>query len=132
MRTPPPPNDIDVEKLFEELGAENSASDLELGGNSLARCACGKLNNISRPMVCACGSQKLFWKTLEGQLLPLSKMSLGHLTNCVKFLAEKAAEGSKPAIEIALDLIYLEIGSREKEITQISGISAALQRSLGT
>jgi hypothetical protein len=122
------PDEPDLAKLF-EASEEDDHPDRELGGNSLARCKCGRLNNISKPMICKCGERKTFLETLDGRLIPLHKMTLGHLTNIIKFLATKA-EDCRAEVEIAMDLIYLEIGSRDKEITQISGIGAALQRSL--
>lgn len=60
-------------------------------------------------------------------------MDLGHLNNCVRMLAEKAeeypAELRRP-LEDALDILYAEIGSRDKEISQLTGIQSALLRSL--
>lgn len=60
-------------------------------------------------------------------------MDLGHLNNCVRMLASKAERATGPqlqAYENALDIFYAEIGSRDKEISQVTGILAAIQRSL--
>lgn len=100
---------------------------------SLIRCKCGALCNIALPMRCACcGELKCYWKA-DGKILKLSQMTLGHLNNSVRALAAKAEEypaGQRERFEIALDMLYAEIGSRGQEIAQVTGIMAALTRSL--
>lgn len=97
------------------------------------RCACGELFFTRLPCLCdRCGSPKPYWKTLEGKTIKLSQMDTGHLANTIKMLAAKAEQYPGPEIEIALDLMYAELGTREQEMNQLSGIEAALRRSLTT
>jgi hypothetical protein len=91
---------------------------------------------IRLPSVCPrCQAPKAYWKPLNQPMAKLSELSLRHLSNLARVLgarAELAPSGQARAeIEIALDLIYAEIGSRADEIQQDAGIHAALQRSLG-
>ncbi len=101
---------------------------------SIIRCKCGHLVNITIPAKCeGCGDLKSFWKTLDNKVLKLSQMTLGHLNNSVRMLAAKAEElpaGQRERFEIALDMLYAEIGDRGTEIDQVTGIMAALTRSL--
>lgn len=60
-------------------------------------------------------------------------MTLGHLNNTIRILAAKAEEmpaSQRERFEVALDLLYAELGSRDQEIRQVTGIMAALARSL--
>ncbi len=101
----------------------------------MIRCKCGSLCLIDMPSVCTrCQDHKAYWRTIDGKILPLSKMDLGHLTNVVRMLAgkiEQYPQGDYRArIEIAIDLFYLEIGSRVEETQQMTGILSALTRSI--
>ncbi len=118
-------NEPDLDSLFEE----------EFSWPSMIRCKCGSLVQIDMPGVCPkCQDQKAFWRTIDGKILPLSKMDLGHLNNTVRMLARKAEQyphgDYRTRIEIAMDLFYLEIGTRVDEIEQVTGIMSALTRSL--
>lgn len=101
---------------------------------SIIRCKCGVTVNITWPTKCpGCGDIKAYWKTIDGKILRLSEMTLGHLTSTIKLISEKSAEAfskSQEIFETTLDLLYEELGSRDKEIDQASGILAALNRSL--
>jgi len=126
---------MSLEDLFKDTSEEEFLS-LGMPKNvSMIRCKCGNLVSLRLPCVCSqCNDPKAYWRMLDGSVLPLSKMDLGHLTNTVKMLAAKTEEYPqgqfRQALEIAIDLFYAEIGSRDKEIAQASGIMAALQRSL--
>jgi len=119
--------DSKLDSLFEE-------TDFGVAGG-MARCGCGSLYRTDFPIVCKCGERKLFWRTIDGKLKKLSDMDLGHLTNVVKMFSSKIEEypiGStdRSLREEAIDLFYAEIATRDKEIVQITGIHAALTRSL--
>ncbi len=126
--------DAEMASLFdsefdEQVGAVSK-------GVSNIRCKCGMVVPITLPSLCPkCQDPKPYWRERNGNTIPLSKMGLGHLTNTVRILAARAEaypQGEhRTAIEIAMDLIYQEIGSRDKEITQVTGMMAALNRSLG-
>lgn len=102
-------------------------------GNHYLRCKCGYLFSISMPCYCECGARKGYWKT-DGKLFPLSKMDLGHLTSCIKTLSERLGQPHwkvhQTSIEVALDIFYAELGSRDKEIAQATGIQRALFKRL--
>lgn len=103
-------------------------------GTSMARCKCGRLFSLRIPSRCPCGDLKSYWKTLDGKVMKLSQMTLGHLNNSIRMMgeaAEKAPQGEREEFEIALDMLYAELGSRDAEIAQATGIMAALTRSLG-
>lgn len=102
-------------------------------GTSVLRCKCGRTFSIHIPSRCACGSLKSYWKTLDGKVMKLSQMTLGHLNNSIRMMgeaAEKAPQGEREEYEVALDMLYAELGSRDTEIAQATGIMAALSRSL--
>lgn len=121
-----------------DLDAQGESEGLEeLPGilhTCLIRCKCGYVCDIRVPTICeGCGDAKAYWKTLDNRVLKLSKMTLGHLNNTIRILAAKAETlpaGQRERLEIALDLLYAELGSRDQEISQASGIMAALTRSL--
>jgi hypothetical protein len=111
----------------------DALEELITGGRSMARCKCGEVNNITIPMVCKCGEPKALWKTLEGKLIRVQDMTLGHLNNSIRLLAEKSEEypaSERARFEIALDILYAELGTRDKEITQATGIMAAIMRAV--
>lgn len=99
--------------------------------------ACGNCQRIisyALPCYCVCGELKAYWWK-EGKAIRISSMDLGFLANTVRLLGERAekypsGEGRKK-IEVALDIFYAEIASRDQETKQITGIMGALQRSLG-
>ena len=124
-----PSNELDLAKLFEFAETEPQHLDPK---SEYARCKCGRVNDVRMPTICECGEHKLFWKPQGETTQGLDKLSLGHLTCITKYLASRLEEHPDQfkTIEVALDLIYLHIQSREKEISQISGIGAALQRSM--
>ncbi len=83
---------------------------------------------MSVPVICPCGDHKAYWK-VSGHFKHLSELDLGHLTNVVKVLANRIANcppENHARLETALDLVYLEISSRDQEITQLAGIGRAL------
>lgn len=127
----------DLQRLFDQQEAQaesEGATNLHtFGSMSMIRCKCGEICDIRIPTRCVCGDIKAFWKTVDSRILRLDQMTLGHLNNCVRALAAKADElppSQREKYEIALDLLYSEIGSRDKEIAQVTGIMAALTRSL--
>lgn len=97
---------------------------------SLIRCKCGEIINVNIPTICkSCNKHHAYWRDLEGNVKPLSKLAVGHLANIVKILAERVETSTpetRPRLETAMDLVYLEIQSRDKEIAQLSGIGKAL------
>lgn len=101
--------------------------------NSHAICECGQVNSVSIPKICKCGKPKPYWTTLDHKVLKLSQMTMGHLNNSVRMLAEKMEQfpaEQRTKYEVALDMLYEEIGNRPKEIEQMTGIMAALQRGI--
>ena len=128
---------IGIDELFAE---EEDESELELSldhkrhSGDFVRCICGQLFNSSIPSICVCGRHKPYWQMIDGKTKRLSQMDLGHLTNVVKMLAAKVerAESAeyRTNLETAIDLVYLEIGRRDKEITQMAGIGRALTKAL--
>jgi hypothetical protein len=119
----------DLDRLFEE-----QSDDLEWTTPQIVRCKCGHLVSVRIPSRCAlCQKIHAYWVTIDGSRKALSQMDLGHLNNCVRMLAAKAEEYPtelRGKFEDALDILYAEIGSRDKEIAQLTGIQAAIQRSL--
>lgn len=110
-----------------------SPADYRARDSAMSRCKCGRLFSLRIPSKCACGDFKSYWKTLDGRVMKLSEMTLGHLNNSIRMLgeaAEKAPPGEREEFEIALDMLYAELGSRDKEIAQATGIMAALTRSI--
>lgn len=100
---------------------------------SMVRCECGSIVKTDMPLVCRCGKRFLYWRDIEGKIKRLDQMDLGHLSNCVRMVAAKAEQYPpelRGAFEAALDIFYAEIGSRDKEVAQLTGIQAALERSL--
>ena len=97
-------------------------------------CKCGQVVNITMPTRClGCGDKKSYWRTADKRCIKISDMNLGHLTSSIKYLAEKMEKAPaflKTEFEVALDLLYEELGSRDKETKQLSGIRAALFKSL--
>lgn len=124
------PNDID------RSYAEQQTPEIENGFAVATVAICNKCNaavNIKYPSICACGDIKHYWKTFEGKILDIRKMDLGHLSNSIRYLAdiaEKYPANLREPFEIALDILYAELGSREKETAQITGIQAALFRAI--
>ena len=101
--------------------------------NTWIRCQCGAQVNVSIPSRCRCGDLKSYWKTGDGKVIKVSQMTLGHLSNSIRILGERAGEvpmEERERIEIALDMLYAELGTRDTEITQATGIMAALTRSI--
>lgn len=101
---------------------------------SCVRCDCGELIFFKMPCLCPkCSEPKLFWRTVNA-IVPFSQMNLGHLSNVIKILGERAEKHptgvARQEIEIAMDLIYAEINSRDLELKQINSIHNALKRSL--
>ena len=86
------------------------------------------------PAACKCGAHFLYWTMADGKHKKLSEMDLGHLTNSIKMLSAKIEEEIdskyRARLEIAMDLLYLEIQNRDKEIDQLSRIGGALTRAL--
>lgn len=128
-------DDLELEALFEksdELTEEEFSASRQKSGSSVIRCKCGELVQITLPCICPrCQDPKSYWRMATGQVLKLKDIKLGHLTNIIKLLGSKAEEYSslpefRSAIEIAMDLVYAELGSREKEIAQLSRIGKAL------
>jgi hypothetical protein len=121
--------------IFEEADAR-SEGDIprEPTDITTVRCKCGNLVYLSFPTVCdGCKEANGYWKMMDGKVIHIKHMKLDHLTNCIKMLAEKAEKlppEHRGKHEIALDIMYLELGSRDKEIAQASGILGALRRSL--
>lgn len=129
--------DSDLDSLFKAAEtaqtAELETNPLEGGNNIWSRCKCGALFSLAMPGYCLCGEAKRYWRTLEGEVFTLDKMKIGHLTSSIKLLATKmdSLHGDiRTKYEIALDLLYAELGSREKETSQLAGMQAALFRSL--
>jgi hypothetical protein len=115
------------EEEYESLNSPKNISSI--------RCKCGALVWLRMPCLCSkCKDPKMYWRMMDGKVVSLAKMDLGHLSNVVRMLAHKAEQypsgDFRAEIEIAMDLIYAEIGSRELETEQLSGIMGALQRSL--
>lgn len=103
---------------------------------SCMRCKCGEIIYFKLPCFCPrCQEPKCFWR-MSDKTLALGKMDLGHLSNTIRILAERAEKypsgEARKEIEIAMDLIYAELGSRDLEIKQASGILGALKRSLAS
>lgn len=128
-----------IDKLFETTIQEADArSEGEYPDFTTAtkfvRCACGALYGVTIPVICeGCKQPKAFWAMIDGRVLRLQDMKLDHLTNCIKMLAEKADKyppDLRSKYEIALDIMYLELGSRGKEMAQASGILKALRKNL--
>jgi hypothetical protein len=116
----------DLERLFEQ-----EEQDLEPPAG-LARCQCGNLFILGFPLRCnGCGKAKAFWHTADKKIISLGQMTVGHLTSVIKLLAEQSEQypaSQRERFEIALDILYAELGSRDKEIKQLGGIQAALFR----
>lgn len=99
----------------------------------IKRCECGLLNSLSMPFVCKCGKPEHSWQELDGKIVRLQDMSLGHLSNTIRLVAARAEKRpNEPCYEVALDLFYAELATRDLEIKQTTGIMAALERSLAT
>jgi hypothetical protein len=128
----------DLDRLFTEDYAEKQAlseqeTDFSVGDiGGMVRCKCGALVKLSAPSRCECGKRYAYWTDISGKVYRLQQMDLGHLNNCVRMLAAKSEKypgESRAYFEVALDILYEEIGSRDKEIAQLTGIQAALMRS---
>lgn len=98
----------------------------------MIRCKCGHLMSVSIPAVCpGCRGPKAFWTMIDSRVIRLSDMKLDHLSNCIRMLAQKCEDAPlelREKYEVALDIMYAELGSRDKEIAQATGILAALRR----
>ena len=120
-------NYIEEQALAESVDPES----LVRFSNGMVRCNCGKLVTLTIPTECECGKRFAYWQDIQGKTKSLAQMDLGHLNNCVRMLAAKA-EKYPPELrgrfEVALDIFYAEIGSRDKEIAQATGILAAVMR----
>ncbi len=71
------------------------------------------------------------WVTFDGEKIPISKMTLGHLSSLIRLLAGKVDEHKSDKVvtailETMLDLLYAELGKRDKEIDQDRGLLRAL------
>ena len=131
-----------LDQLFDEASEISSPDYPDEEGlskiSAFVRCKCGELFSVLKPTKCEkCGDLKCYWTLMDGSVKRLEDMDMGHLTNAVKMLARKLeVDGPKltlmwrESMELAIDLFYREIGSRDKEIEQASGIMAALNRSL--
>ncbi len=103
----------------------------------IIRCECGRLVNTNLPSMCACG-KALTYMSSRNKTLKLEDMDVGHLSNLARRFGELIEalgaadyeQTQRGKYEISLDLIYREIGSRDKEIAQLSGIMGALKKSL--
>lgn len=127
-----PPIDLDA---FSD--PDFSEKELPVHNPSYVRCACGNLFCTHIPCVCRCGEIKAYWRS-GGKVHPLGDLSVGHLAEIVKLLAEhlgreieKGRQEGVKLYEVAIDIVYREIGSRDQELTQLAGIAAALTRSIG-
>lgn len=135
----------DLDRLFDqqqaqerEVISEEEMTKLDTidSHTSCMRCKCGEIIYFRLPCYCPnCQEPKCFWRMLDG-IKPLPKMDLGHLSNTIKVLAlraEKYPTGeARKEIEIAMDIIYAEIGSRDLEIKQATGIHNTLKKSLAS
>lgn len=106
----------------------------------IIRCECGRLAKTNYPHLCECGQAHTYFSS-GGTTRKLEDVDVGYLSNLARRFGEMATEytlatGSEyarhqlKAFEVALDLIYKEIGTREKEIAQLGGIMGALKKSL--
>lgn len=116
-----------VEALFQQSDSMKDAS--------LRRCECGNLVAVKMPCLCSkCQKPHAYWKDLTGNVHALEAMPVAHLANIVRVLGERAEKYPqgilRTQIEIAMDLVYAEISSRDQELKQDAGIQAALTRSL--
>ncbi|HEY6019891.1 MAG TPA: hypothetical protein VIY48_08305 [Candidatus Paceibacterota bacterium] len=126
--------DPDLDRLFDR--SENQAPDEDLPEfprhTTMIRCKCGRLVSVSIPARCiGCQESKAFWTTIDSRVIRLSDMKLDHLSNCIRMLAQKCEDAPlelREKYEVALDIMYAELGSRDKEIAQATGILAALRR----
>ena len=125
------------EEIFSQTEAQADTEALEQTRpqkGSLIRCKCGTVVEVGYPTRCSgCGEVKAYWKTLDGKVQRLSDMSLGHLTNTIRIVAAKADQlppELRERCETALDLLYAELGSRNTEIQQATGMMNALTRQL--
>lgn len=129
------PDDEGRDYVAEQVAVETLDPDIILDtGVTMVRCKCGSLVTITIPTQCKCGRRFCYWKDINSKIKRLDQMDLGHLTNCVRMLGEKAEKYPpelRERFEIALDIFYAEIASRDKEIAQATGILAAINRSLG-
>lgn len=105
-----------------------------LGGAKGIRCSCGQVTWVSGPCICIkCGYKFKYW-LVERELISFSKLKLDHILNIIRHLGEQAERfpsgEPRTKIEIALDLFYEEIASRDQEITQNTGIMSALTKGL--
>lgn len=121
--------------FIKEQAESEQETDFSVGNlGGMVRCKCGRLVGLAVPSQCECGKRYAYWTDITGKVKRLDQMDLGHLNNCVRMLAAKAEQHPaelRERFEIALDILYAEIGSRDKEITQLTGIQAALFKSLG-
>lgn len=121
--------------VAEQARAETLDPDLFSVNVSYVRCSCGQIVKTDMPRECACGKRFCYWRDIEGKVKRLDQMDLGHLNNCVRMVAEKAEKYPaelRGVFEQALDIFYAEIASRDKEIAQVTGILAAINRSLAS
>jgi hypothetical protein len=112
------------------MDSDEDENPLEGGENYLRRCRCRQLFTLSMPGRCDfCGEIERYWRTSAGQVLTLDKMKTEHLVASIKMLARKMDGTSDYLLEryeIAIDLLYEELGSRDKEITQLEKIRAVI------
>jgi hypothetical protein len=120
-------------ELFKSLEIEEEPE----GPDPMIRCACGALVRVTMPCLCPkCHSVKAFWREKDGSTIALSKLDLGRLTMIGRTLGERAEKyrSSWPEhyqqIEIALDIVFAEISSRDKEIDQQRSILSGLMKGL--
>lgn len=129
MSDPLPP---DLEALFDQ--DQEEATDLtKLAFDGMAKCSCGNIYSVGFPCYCVCGLPKAYWRDIKGKLCQISGMTLGHLNNTIRLLAAKMESypvSDRSRFETALEILYAELGSRDKEIQQVTGIMGALTRSL--
>lgn len=107
----------ELQSLFEDFGG-------------VARCVCGRLVSTKRPSYCSqCREVHKYWTLTDGTVITLGRMKLGHLSSSIKMLAEQIDKyQSRSEIEEALDIMYAELATRDKEIAQDSGILAGLRK----
>jgi hypothetical protein len=126
------PEEPDLARLFEDLEFKEEEPKTP---PSTIRCSCGAVMAIRMPCQCPrCHAVKPFWREKDGSTVALQHLDLGRLTMIARTLGERA-EGYETAwperrreLEIALDIVFNEISTRDKEIEQQRGILSALMK----
>lgn len=120
-------------ELFEGLKIEEESKSPP----GIIRCACGAMVTIRMPCLCSqCKAVKDYWRNADGTTVKLTDLDLGRLTMIQRTLGTRAEESRQSwperyrEIEIALDIVFNEIGSRDKEIDQQRGILRGLMKGM--